>query len=171
MNIDTFVLRPFAEQSLMLHDTVMGMEARHLSFFRKPMSDDEMAPKGLCNAVIIARKGAEYLKIWLESYEGFNEDKWSEHSVVSASCPRRKKRVLLFVMGPRGGTLWAVGKEGARRARGEDERFGIKRWASKRKGGDERVSLVERTGEQSRKITVGDVELGRRSPGAQTVPV
>lgn len=41
-----------------------------------------MRPKGLCNAVIIARRGAEFLKRWLDSYEDFREDRWTEHSVV-----------------------------------------------------------------------------------------
>jgi hypothetical protein len=56
LDIDTFIIRPFADHSLMLHDTVMGMEAHSLSFLRKPGSDDEMLPKGLCNAVIILSK-------------------------------------------------------------------------------------------------------------------
>lgn len=67
----------------MLHDTVMGMEAHELSFLRKPGSDDEMLPKGLCNAVIISRKGSTFLRRWLETYDGFVERHWTEHSVVS----------------------------------------------------------------------------------------
>ncbi|KAK8864262.1 hypothetical protein IAR55_001508 [Kwoniella newhampshirensis] len=81
LDIDTFILRPFADHSLLLHDTVLGMEARGLSFIHGLASDDEMEPKGLCNAVIIARKDAEFLQRWLASYEGFREDKWTEHSV------------------------------------------------------------------------------------------
>jgi mannosyltransferase OCH1-like enzyme len=83
LDIDTYVIRPFAEHSLMLHDVVMGMEARELKFLRSPMSDDEMDPAGLCNGIIIARKGAEFLRRWMESYEGFVERHWAEHSVVS----------------------------------------------------------------------------------------
>jgi mannosyltransferase OCH1-like enzyme len=83
LDIDTFILRPFADHSLLLYDTVMGMESRGPSYLRKPMSDDEMAPKGLCNAIIVARKGALFLERWLESYEEFRESRWTEHSVVS----------------------------------------------------------------------------------------
>lgn len=83
LDIDTFVIRPFAEESLLLHDVVMGMEARHLDWLRVPMSDDEMDPSGLCNAVIIARKDADFLKIWIDSYEAFDERQWAVHSVVS----------------------------------------------------------------------------------------
>jgi hypothetical protein len=85
LDIDTFVLRPFADYSLMLHDVVMGMEARQLNFLRLPMSDDEMDPTGLCNAIIIARKGAEFLHRWMDTYDGFVEKHWAEHSVVSGT--------------------------------------------------------------------------------------
>ncbi|WVQ82214.1 hypothetical protein IAT38_004342 [Cryptococcus sp. DSM 104549] len=81
LDIDTFILRPFAPFSLLQHDTVLALEAHGLTFLRPPGSDDEMKPKGLCNAVIVARKGAEFLERWLGSYEGFREDKWTEHSV------------------------------------------------------------------------------------------
>ena len=82
LDIDAFILQPFADHSLLRYDTVMGMEAHDLSFPRSFRPDDEMAPKGLCNAVIIAKKGAEFLQRWLESYEEFREDQWTEHSVV-----------------------------------------------------------------------------------------
>ncbi|OXG24592.1 hypothetical protein C366_00121 [Cryptococcus neoformans Tu401-1] len=81
LDIDTFVLRSFSSASLLQYDTVLALEAHGLTFLRKPGSDDEMRPKGLCNAVIIARRGAEFLRRWLDSYEGFREDKWTEHSV------------------------------------------------------------------------------------------
>lgn len=80
LDIDTFVLRSFSSASLLQYDTVLALEAHGLTFLRK--LDDEMRPKGLCNAVIIARRGAEFLRRWLDSYEGFREDKWTEHSVV-----------------------------------------------------------------------------------------
>ncbi|WVO16357.1 hypothetical protein L204_104032 [Cryptococcus depauperatus] len=81
LDIDTMVLRSFSEVSLLQYNTVLGLEAHGLTFLRKPGWDDGMQPKGLCNAVIIARKGAEFLKRWLESYEGFREDNWTKHSV------------------------------------------------------------------------------------------
>ena len=69
----------------MQYDTVMALEAKALSFLRKPFSDDEMDPKGLCNAVIIARPGAEFLKRWLATYDEFSEWYWTQHSVVRCS--------------------------------------------------------------------------------------
>jgi mannosyltransferase OCH1-like enzyme len=89
LDIDTFVLRPFADRhtglDLMQYDTVLGMEARALEVAHGPRSDDEMRPKGLCNAVIVARPGADFLQLWLQSYDTFRDSKWTEHSVVSAS--------------------------------------------------------------------------------------
>lgn len=82
LDIDTFIIRPFAPLSLYSYDTVLGMEARILNFFRGPKSDDEMDPKGLCNAVIISRPNSVFIQRWLESYEAFDERKWTEHSVV-----------------------------------------------------------------------------------------
>lgn len=60
----------------MQYETVLGMEAA-------ASAADEMHPKGLCNAVIVARASAEFIKLWLDSYESFDKDKWSQHSVVS----------------------------------------------------------------------------------------
>ncbi|ODO08764.1 hypothetical protein L198_00497 [Cryptococcus wingfieldii CBS 7118] len=81
IDIDTFILKSFAAASLLQYDTVLGLEAHGLTFLGGPGSDDEMRPKGLCNAIIVSRKGASFLTRWLESYEGFREDKWTEHSV------------------------------------------------------------------------------------------
>ncbi len=85
MDIDTFIIRPFAPLSLYSYDTVMAMEARILNFLRGPQSDDEMDPKGLCNAIIISRPKSAFLERWLETYDAFDEKKWTEHSVVSIS--------------------------------------------------------------------------------------
>jgi len=84
LDIDTFILRPFADHSLLSYDTVMGMEAPPLSLFRNLEPNDEMTPKGLCNAIIIARKGAAFIERWLESYDDFRESQWTEHSVASS---------------------------------------------------------------------------------------
>ncbi|RSH82224.1 hypothetical protein EHS25_005934 [Saitozyma podzolica] len=101
LDIDTFVLRPFADYSLMLHDVVMGMEARQLNFLRLPMSDDEMDPTGLCNAIIIARKGAEFLHRWMDTYDGFVEKHWAEHSVGMPWILARLYPTLITVMSER----------------------------------------------------------------------
>lgn len=73
------------------------MEARILNFFRGPRSDNEMDPKGLCNAIIISRPNAVFIERWLESYEGFDEKKWTEHSVVSGCAMRAKRSHVLMV--------------------------------------------------------------------------
>lgn len=83
LDIDTYIIRPFAPLSLYSYDTVLAMEARTLNLLRGPNSDREMDPKGLCNAIIISRPDSLFIKRWLESYEGFDEKKWTEHSVVS----------------------------------------------------------------------------------------
>lgn len=75
LDIDTFVLQPFTR--LWDYDAVLGMEAAHNEL-------DDMAPKGLCNAVIIARKGSAFIDAWLSSYDSFDESKWADHSVVSS---------------------------------------------------------------------------------------
>ena len=84
IDIDTFILRDFHSMSLFQYDTVLGMEARILNFFRGPKSDDEMDPKGLCNAIIVSRPNATFVRRWLDSYEAFDENQWTEHSVVRA---------------------------------------------------------------------------------------
>jgi hypothetical protein len=67
----------------MMQDTVLAMEAKHLSVAHGRASDDEMTPKGLCNAIIVARPGSTFVKRWLETYEAFDDKQWADHSVVS----------------------------------------------------------------------------------------
>ena len=93
LDIDTFILRPFAPLSLYSYDTVLGMEARVLDILRGPRSDNEMDPKGLCNAIIISRADSVFLHRWLESYDGFDETKWTEHSVVSLRVLKKEASV------------------------------------------------------------------------------
>ncbi|ORX36844.1 hypothetical protein BD324DRAFT_579948 [Kockovaella imperatae] len=75
LDIDTFILRSFSKHSLLAYDTVMAMEAAQWDL------GDSMDPKGLCNGIIVARKGATFLERWLETYETFNGHKWADHSV------------------------------------------------------------------------------------------
>lgn len=95
-----FVLRPFADRhtglDLMQYDTVLGMEARALDVAHGPRSDDEMRPKGLCNAVIVARPGADFVKLWLQSYDTFRASKWTEHSVVRQARQAPESERLRF---------------------------------------------------------------------------
>ncbi|KAJ9119522.1 hypothetical protein QFC22_003231 [Naganishia vaughanmartiniae] len=81
LDIDTIILRPFRDAALMMQDTVLAMEAKHLSVAHGRASDDEMTPKGLCNAIIVARPGSTFIKRWLETYEAFDHNQWADHSV------------------------------------------------------------------------------------------
>lgn len=87
LDIDTFIVRPFAPYGLMRQDVVLGMEAHPLNpalMSYGPGSDDGMHPKGLCNGVIIARPGAEFLRRWMTTYEeAFDSSYWEYNSVVS----------------------------------------------------------------------------------------
>jgi mannosyltransferase OCH1-like enzyme len=94
LDIDTFILSSFKEAGLLAQDFVLGMEAQPLDF-EYGFEEDEMSPKGLCNAIIVARKGSSFLEKWIQSYEWFDPDIWSDHSVVS-DCPGdSQKRWLL----------------------------------------------------------------------------
>ena len=37
---------------------------------------------GLCNAVIVGRKGSSFVKTWRDSYTTFSRDEWNYHSVI-----------------------------------------------------------------------------------------
>ncbi|KZO94529.1 glycosyltransferase family 32 protein [Calocera viscosa TUFC12733] len=74
--IDTYVLRSFDRAGLMTHDVVLGMEASPDS------RRTAVEPRGLCNAVIVARKDASFLKGWLATYESFDLRVWPAHSVA-----------------------------------------------------------------------------------------
>jgi hypothetical protein len=67
LDMDVLVLRPF--DSLLSHDMVMAQEG-------------EGGRVGLCNAVILAKKGSEFVDLWLDSYKTFNQSDWNYHSVV-----------------------------------------------------------------------------------------
>lgn len=61
---------------------VLAMEAEPTDW-EYGFDDDEMRPKGLCNAIIVARNDSQFLQKWLESYDFFDQDVWADHSVVS----------------------------------------------------------------------------------------
>ena len=79
LDIDTFILRPFAPASIMEYDMVMGMEAS----VSTAGTIEEIEPKGLCNAIMAARPGAVFIERWLQSYDSFDDVQWADHSVVS----------------------------------------------------------------------------------------
>lgn len=101
LDIDMFVLKSFRDERLLMYDTVMGMEALDLNLFHGPRSDDEMAPKGLCNAVILAKKNSEFLRLWLDAYETFEDNWWTEHSVKLPWLLARLHPTMITVLSER----------------------------------------------------------------------
>jgi len=63
IDMDVLCLRPF--KHLQDFDMVLGEEFG----------------VGLCNAVILAKPGAEFLQRWLAAYKSFSHDDWNSHSV------------------------------------------------------------------------------------------
>jgi hypothetical protein len=63
LDLDVICLRPFLP--LQNESVVMGEEQG----------------VGLCNAVILARKGAPFLRRWLDAYADFDKEDWNTHSV------------------------------------------------------------------------------------------
>ncbi|MER8855365.1 50S ribosomal protein L11 methyltransferase [Mesorhizobium australicum] len=69
LDTDIISLKPF--DTIAASTAVMGKEQRYL----------DGPVLGLCNAVILAPKGSEFVRLWLKSYEGFHNEQWSEFSV------------------------------------------------------------------------------------------
>jgi hypothetical protein len=65
---DLIVLRSF--ESLMIEDVVMGIEAHWIN------DDKTVQIEGLCNALIMAKKGSPFLKRWWNEYRSFDDSKW-----------------------------------------------------------------------------------------------
>jgi Glycosyltransferase sugar-binding region containing DXD motif len=63
LDADVLCVRPMAD--LRGHDLVLGVEAS----------------VGLCNAVILARPGAAFLRRWQQEYQTFSSADWNAHSV------------------------------------------------------------------------------------------
>lgn len=104
LDIDTVILKPFRDASIMMQDTVLGMEAKHLSISHGKASDNTMDPKGLCNAIIVARPQSIFVKRWLDSYEEFDNRQWADHSVVSR-CSNHARDTLLISLFPSANTV------------------------------------------------------------------
>jgi len=62
-DLDVITLRPYHD--LFTHEVAMGREAE----------------QAVCNAVIIARPNAMFIRLWLSKYVTFEDDVWSYHSV------------------------------------------------------------------------------------------
>ncbi|MFA4889572.1 MAG: glycosyltransferase [Candidatus Omnitrophota bacterium] len=97
LDLDVVCLRPFAK--LMKYDLVLGKQGR----------------RGLCNAVLLARPGSEFLKKWHETYISFRskgrDEFWDEHSVLVPMALSRRYPGLVHVEGassffwPEGSTI------------------------------------------------------------------
>ena len=61
---DVLVLKSFDD--LRKYDVTLGRETNF----------------SLANGIIMAKRGAAFLRIWLETYHSFREDEWGEHSCV-----------------------------------------------------------------------------------------
>ncbi len=85
LDTDVICLRSFAP--LLKYDCVMGKEGR----------------LGLCNAVIMASPGAEFLRKWHEAYRCFRstgrDDFWNEHSVLIPGRLATLNRSLIHIEG------------------------------------------------------------------------
>ena len=68
LDSDAFALQPFDKILRGARDVVMAHEGGNRY--------------GMANAVIVAKKGAPFIKRWLGDYTGFNEQDWNWHSVV-----------------------------------------------------------------------------------------
>ena len=68
LDTDVFVLNHFRALLNCPQDIVLGNEGGNRW--------------GLCNAVIMARPKAKFIKTWLESYKNFKASEWNYHSVI-----------------------------------------------------------------------------------------
>ncbi|GAA96051.1 glycosyltransferase family 32 protein [Mixia osmundae IAM 14324] len=73
LDSDVIVTRSFDE--LLDEDVVLGIEAAHGSM--QPHFEVE----GLCNAVMMAKPEAPFMRNWYEEYRTFDKDQWNYHSV------------------------------------------------------------------------------------------
>ncbi len=85
LDTDVICLKPFAP--LLKYDCVMGKEGR----------------VGLCNAVIMAAPGAEFLHRWHDAYRSFRskgrDEFWNEHSVMIPGRIAAENRALVHIEG------------------------------------------------------------------------
>lgn len=86
LDLDTICVKPFT--SLLNHDFVIGKQGG--------------TTQGLCNAVMLARPKARFLKKWLWSYTSFrskgHESHWDEHSVIKPKILAEKHGKHLTIL-------------------------------------------------------------------------
>jgi len=80
--LDTDVICVNPLQPLMGHPCVMGMEPG----------------AGLCNGVILAEPGCEFLRLWQAEYRDFDTERWQYHSVVLPWKLAREHPALIHVV-------------------------------------------------------------------------
>ncbi|KAB8338832.1 hypothetical protein FH972_021776 [Carpinus fangiana] len=68
LDMDAFVVRHFSSLLTNPKDVILGHEGGNRW--------------GLCNAVILARKDAVFLKRWIDNYHNFSGKDWNYHSVI-----------------------------------------------------------------------------------------
>ncbi|KAJ6191056.1 hypothetical protein N7519_001077 [Penicillium mononematosum] len=68
LDTDIIALQPFDDLLHSPKDTVLGNEGR--------------GRFGLCNGIILGRKGAAFMNRWKESYSSFEVGEWNTHSVI-----------------------------------------------------------------------------------------
>lgn len=68
LDMDVIALRPFDNLLHSEKDVILGHEGGDRN--------------GLCNAIILSRKGASFIRRWIESYSTFSRSEWNYHSVI-----------------------------------------------------------------------------------------
>jgi hypothetical protein len=86
LDTDVYILRPFKHLLTNPRDILLGHEG-----------GDRY---GLCNAVILARAGSEFISIWQDSYKTFDEAKWAEHSVLMPKRLQVQHKDLICPLSP-----------------------------------------------------------------------
>jgi len=84
LDLDVWVLRPFS--ALLTHDFVMGQEGVDGNW-------------GLCNAVIVAAKDSEFLRIWYDAHRTFNDTIYNYYGVQLPGILAKQHPSLIKVMG------------------------------------------------------------------------
>jgi 2-polyprenyl-3-methyl-5-hydroxy-6-metoxy-1,4-benzoquinol methylase len=76
LDLDTICQKSFGP--LMNANVVMGIESKKPGVEQWRNGD----PVGLCNALIMAPQGSEFLQIWFDTYKDFDANNWNNHSVL-----------------------------------------------------------------------------------------
>ncbi|KAF1826423.1 glycosyltransferase family 32 protein [Dissoconium aciculare CBS 342.82] len=86
LDTDVYMLRSFKDLLTNPRDVLLGHEG-----------GDRY---GLCNAVILARAGSEFISIWQDSYRTFDSTKWNHHSVLMPKQLQIQHKDLICTLSP-----------------------------------------------------------------------